>query len=156
MNAGISEAARTGLNYTFRHTKNVKDRIAFAQSALGLAKKEFSAFLEIAEGLAVMPVTWEVVKLFAERFIPAPPEALTSERVKANIITARLQVVDTLNSSLSIAEGHRRTAYGLYCAGTEYLDHLRGFRTEETHFKRCIMDSSRAKSQLLTLIKEVV
>lgn len=155
MSSGMSEASRTGLNYTFRHTKNVKDRIEFARSALGLARKEFSAFCEIAEELALQSVTFEKVKLFTEAFIPAPPEALTSERVKLNILEARLQVIHTLNDSASISEAHRRTAYGLYCAGTEYLDHLRTYRTPETHFRRCIMDTSRSKEQLLELVKVV-
>lgn len=155
MSAGLSQAAQTGLQYTFRHTKNVKDRIAFAQSALGLAKREFSEFCEIAEGLAVQSVTYEWVKDFLARFIPAPNEALTSERVKANIEEARLQVLHTLNESPSIAEAHRRTRYGVYCASTEYLDHLRAYRTPETHLKRCIMDPSRAKNQLLELVREI-
>jgi hypothetical protein len=155
MSSGMSEAARTGLNYTFRHTKNVKDRIEFARSALGLARKEFSEFCQIAEDLAVLSVTFEQVKLFTEAFIPAPPEAITSERVKINIQEARLQVIHTLNDSASVSEAHRRTAYGLYCAGSEYLDHLRAYRTPETHFKRCIMDTSRAKEQLLALVQEV-
>lgn len=155
MSAGMSEAERTGLRYTFRHTKNVKDRIEFAKSALGLAKKEFSEFCILADELAEKQVTFEIVKDFLDRFIPAPPEVLTSERVKTNIETARMQVLDILNSSQTIPEPHRRTAYGLYCAGTEYLDHVRNFRNQETYLKRCIMDSSSAKNQLLSLVQEV-
>jgi phage/plasmid-like protein (TIGR03299 family) len=156
MSAGMSEASRSGLNYTFRHTKNVKDRIAFARSALGLARKEFSAFCEMASDLACKQVSFEQVKLFLEGFIPAPPEALTSSRVKDNIEQARMLVLNTLNESVSIAEPHRRTAYGLYCAGSEYLDHLRAYRTPETHFKRCIMDTSRSKEALMQLVQEVL
>jgi phage/plasmid-like protein (TIGR03299 family) len=156
MSAGLTEAAQAGLIYTFRHTKNVKDRIEFARSAIGMAKREANVFLEIAEELAAQTVTYTQVRDFLTRFIPAPPEVLTTDRVKANIEEARVQVLDCLDNSPSVAQNHRRTAYGLLCAGSEYLDHLRTYRTEETHFRRCIMDTSRAKNQLLTIIKDVV
>ncbi len=155
MSAGLSEAGRTGLNYTFRHTKNVKDRIEFARSALGLAREEFAAFCEMAEELALQTVTYEQIKDFLNHFIPSPNEALTSERVKLNIEEARLQVLHTLNESPSVAQAQRRTKFGLFCAATEYLDHLRGYRTSETHLKRCIMDNSRAKESVLALVKRI-
>lgn len=155
MSAGESEAQQTGLSYRFRHTKNVQDRIEFARASLGLARENLSSFFEMASDLAERGITYQHVKLFVERFIPSPDTALISDRVLSNIEAARLQVIHTLNESVTVPEEHRRTAYGLFCAGSEYLDHLRAYRTNETHFNRCIMDNGRSKHALLALARSV-
>ena len=149
-----SQAKQTGLQYTFRHTKNVMGRIEEAKAALAITRHQHAEFMELANELAEIPVTEDNVKEFLARFIPEPPADVLSERVKANIGNARLQVYDLLNGP-SIGEAHRRTGYGLWMAGIEYVDHLRGFHNPETYFNRTMMHPMPIKQKIAKLVKEI-
>jgi hypothetical protein len=59
-------------------------------------------------------------------------------------------------SNASIPEAHKLTAYGLRLAGVEYLDHLRGFRNDNTYVGRQLLRQEPAKAKLGRLIEEVV
>lgn len=164
--AAEGEAKGMGRMFSFKHTKNVMDRIADVKMVLQGIAVEHDAFHELAEELATIEVTETQRKEFIERFIPYPSSALSadvqvSERVAKNIEEARSAVRAALNSR-SVPEAHRLTGWGLYNAATEYLDHLRpgrgGSKVESnptSYVKRTLLSPNAAKDVIVPLIREV-
>lgn len=151
--AAWAEAAGSGKQYTFKHTKKVMDRIGQAREALGIVKYQHEEFLHLCNELAETPVSKEAVKEFIARFIPEPAADVCTDRMRTNIILARQKVDDLLNG-VTVADAHRRTAYGLWCAGVEYLDHVRKYRSDDTYFKRTMYATSGVKDRVRELVLE--
>jgi phage/plasmid-like protein (TIGR03299 family) len=156
LSASEAEASKTGRKFTFRHTKNVASRVEDAKAALSGVRQDHAAFVEIANELAAMPVSDEVREKFITTFIPRPEGDVISDRVLDNILAARKKVRGTLDRSRSVPEAHRNTAYGLLLAGTEYLDHLRGFRNTDTYMGRTLLKDESLKAKLVPTIRELV
>lgn len=150
-----AEASRTGRKYTFRHSKNIAERVSDAKATISGVREEHAAFVELANELAALPVSDEVREKFVTTFIPRPEGNVISDRVLDNILKAR-KTVRGLFDSPSIPEGHRNSAYGLVLAGSEYLDHLRGTRNKDTHLGRTLLKDSSLKAQLIPQVKELV
>lgn len=152
-------AKEAGLSYTFRHTKNVKEKIEFAKAAIGLMQSNMGIYQDLVDTLADRPMTWEQIKDFTSDFIPMPPEAMITDRVRENVLTARHTVWGILNGELTevptVPPAHARTAYGLWSACVEYLDHYRTYRSKDTYFKRSIMDPGTIKMEIAKDILEV-
>lgn len=151
----MDKASALGTEYSFRHSKNVMDRVEEARAALGLVRSAFVEFIELATELAGMSVSEEGIKFFLSKFIPEPPALICTDRVMANINEARTEVAGLLHGS-TISEANAHTAYGLVNAGVEYLDHLRGYRNEDTHFNRCVMNIEKQKTALVKLARASV
>jgi phage/plasmid-like protein (TIGR03299 family) len=148
------QAKKSGLYYTFRHTKNVMSRIEDAKAALSLTRHQHAEFLELANELAAISVTEDNVKDFLARFIPEPSADVLSDRVKKNIADSRFQVYELLDGP-TISEAHRRTGYGLWQAGIEFVDHLRGFHNPETYFNRTMLHPMPIKKKIAKLVKDI-
>lgn len=159
--AAENQSKESGMKYTFKHTKKVMDRIEDAKKALSLTRKQNEEFLHLSNELAGIEVTDEQVNDFLLRFIPDPvpdvsKEIQISERVQKNIDIARFNVKNLLDNSVTIPEYHRRTAYGMWSAGVEYLDHLRNYRSPETLFKRTMLPTDSTKTKMMDLVKNIV
>ena len=152
--AAERQSAASGLEYVFRHSKNVNARIEEAKAALKGARTVHSEFIALCNELADMSVSPEGRRHFLSRFIPEPEAAVCTARVRQNILEARQAIVRVLEGSRTIAEAHRGTALGLFNAGVEYLDHLRGYRNSESYFRRCMMSQDRLKASLIALAHE--
>lgn len=152
--AAEAEGRRNDVEFTFRHTKKVMERIEDAKLAIQGVRGAHEEYLVIAQELAEIKVTKSQRSLFVSELIPMPPEALISDRVKGNVDEARGKV-SALFDGPTIPEAHRLTGYGLHLAGGEYLDHLRGWRNKETYFGRSMLRREPAKAKLSTLIREV-
>jgi phage/plasmid-like protein (TIGR03299 family) len=150
-----AEGKRHGTDFTFRHTKNVNNRIAEARTAIQGMRSAHAEYVELARELGRQPVTREQRELFIAAFLPMPEEALISDRVKANVEEGRA-AVRRLFEGPTIPEAHSLTAYGLHLAGVEYLDHLRGARNAETKYGRSLLRNEPAKVKLGKLIREVI
>lgn len=153
--ASEMEGKRLGTDFTFRHTKNALQRIEDAKMAMKGIRANHEEFVALATELAETPITAVQRELFVSEFLPMPPEALISDRVEKNVDTARA-AIRALFDGPSIPDAHRFTAYGLHLAGVEYLDHLRGSRSQDTMFGRQLLRNEPAKAKLHTLIREVV
>jgi phage/plasmid-like protein (TIGR03299 family) len=140
--------------FNFKHTKNAMNRIDEARSALGLARAQHLEFIELARELARHEVNDDGVKDFLSTFIPNPPADVLTPRAQKNVEDARFQIYELLNDSVTIPDAHRRTSYGLYTAGVEYLDHLRKFKNPESYFNRTFSETA-AKGKLAKLALEV-
>jgi phage/plasmid-like protein (TIGR03299 family) len=156
LGASDLESKRSGRNFTFRHTSNVNARIEDAKKALAGVREETNVFIEAANELAAIVISSEQRHEFVERFLPIPTESLATERVIANARAEQEKVLGLLVNSPTIPDAHRYTAYGLVLAGSEYADHLRRFRNQDTYLSRTLMRENPLKAKLTDLVKEVV
>lgn len=159
-NAAEAEGKRLGTTFTFRHTKNVKDKIAEAKLAVHGVRRDFDVYQKAMLALAEIPVTPAQRDLFVSEIVGdknnlLSTSAATSDRVKNNIEGERAKV-NSLFFGPTIPEAHKLTGYGLFQAGTEYFDHLRAFRSNSSYIKRTLLASNPAKAALSRTIREVV
>lgn len=153
--AADRDASRHGMAYTFRHTRNMRDRIEDAKSALAGLRQDQQNYAEWAQELLSIPVTEEQRDEFLGRFIPDPPtDSLISTRVRNNIDRARSDF-RSLYLSPTMPEEIHGTAYGLVQASIEYLDHVRKARTAESRFNRSVLNPEGVKLKAEQLVREV-
>lgn len=152
--AAEAEGARSGLQFTFRHTKNWRDRVEEAKAVLNATRTEAAEWRELATQLALHPVTSVQRDRFIAEFIPMPPEGLISDRVAHNVQEARAAVRSILGSET--CEGIRDNAFGLVQAAGEYLDHKRRARSDATLFGRQLLRPEPLKARAVKLAREVV
>jgi phage/plasmid-like protein (TIGR03299 family) len=155
-----AEAKDAGTDFTFRHTKNVMERIEEAKAAINGTAKAYDAFYEAMLDLADIRVTPAQRDLFVSTIIGdrggvVSQSAATSDRVKANIEAERAKI-NALFFGSTVPEEHLLTGYGLFLAGGEYFDHLRAFRTRDSYVKRTLLTDNPAKANLAKTIREVV
>lgn len=156
--ASEAEGDRTGRQFTFRHTQRIADHVEDAKIALSGLRHETAAFIELASELANIRISEAEKADFISTFIPAPPTSVViSDRVLDNITEARNKVRALLTEgSATIPAIHQQSAYGLLLAGTEYLDHLRGYRNSDTYLGRTLLKQDKLKARLVPMIRDLV
>jgi len=147
--AADAEADRHGMQYTFRHTASINDRVAEAKQVIAGLKDSRQTYLDWADDLLGIRITAEQEEAFIQMMMPLPDAAaLISDRVKANVEEARGDLRRILNDGEGTTpEVIRPTAYGLVQAAGEYLDHVRGYRSDETHFSRTYLTDEPLKAK---------
>jgi len=155
VNLALGEAKASGRYYAFRHSANVMDRIAEARAAVDGIVAAADAFVELGAELLRLPVSERGRTLFLERFIPVPKDGEMTDRKLANIEQAREAVRAILTGATGTVTAEQgATAYGVFEAGVEYLDHLRPFVDRSTKFRRSIIEPGTEKSAVLKLARE--
>ena len=71
----------------------------------------------------------------------------------ANVENARETVRGILEGKT--CEGGRGTAYALIQGATEYLDHYRGTRGSDAHFKRQLLAANPLKVKAVELVRQI-
>lgn len=155
-NAAAEQGERAGTRYVFRHTGDTATKIAEAKKALGQLREDSKATRQLFEQLAQVPVLDAQVKTFTELFLPSPRDVgeQCSDRVQANVEKART-TFERLYTQSPTTDGVRGSAYGLLQASTEYLDHVRGFRTRDSYMGRTLLKPEALKAKALGLVREV-
>jgi len=150
------EATKTGLEISIRHTKNWRDSIEDARDAVMNLRKAWSDYKELTEELAKMTIVKAQVDDFLKAFLPMPSLTDTeySERVQNNVEAARGATLAILNGT-TIPEAHRRTGYGLWQAGLEYLQHSRVSRKAHSKLNRSLLSEDRTAQNLHRLVAAV-
>jgi phage/plasmid-like protein (TIGR03299 family) len=152
---GEIAAIKAGTDFTFSHSTNVTERISKAMEVIRGTRENASKFQELANELADLAITDAQREDFVQQLIPAPASTFViSDRVMDNINEARAKVREIFDSE-TIPETHRNTGYGLLQAGTEYLDHLRGYRSHATYLGRTLLRDEPLKMKLVPLIREL-
>jgi phage/plasmid-like protein (TIGR03299 family) len=159
VSASEAEGKRLGTDFTFRHTKNVKDRIADAREVVKGARKAFDRYQEAMIELGEISVTPAQRDLFVSEIIGdkdgvLSSTAATSARVKTNLDNERTKIL-SLFMGPTIPEAHKLTGYGLFLAGGEYFDHLRAYRSKDSYVKRTLLTDNPAKASLNRTIREL-
>lgn len=151
---------RAGVDYTFRHSKHVNDRIddviAEANEAIRGTRAQFQEYLKYVQRLGEIQISAKQREEFVREFIfPSDKQAALSDRVLANVEASRQKLRQIWNSPTMPAD-HELSAYGLMLAGTEYLDHIRGYRNSSTYFGRSMLNHETEKSKLSKMINQLV
>jgi len=158
--ASEAEAKGLGTDFTFKHTKNVHDRIEEAKKAIRGMREGFNVYREVMEDLASIEVTPEQRDLFVSTIIGdrdgiVSKSATVSDRVKNNIEAERAKI-NALFMGRTIPEAHVLTGYGLHLAGVEYFDHVRAYRSKDSYVKRTLLTDNPAKANLTKTIRTLV
>lgn len=150
------EGQRSGLQFVFRHTGNVADRIEEAKAALAGLRSEATDYIALAKELMDLRVDDRHVSKFLSEFLPSPKEngEVVSDRVEANVDKARKTFRSIYTDSIT-TDSVRGTGWGLLQASTEYLDHARAYRTPDTYLGRSILRAEPAKAKALSIIRSV-
>lgn len=150
------QGKRTGLNYTFKHSKYVKERIADAMEAIRQGGEQHRETVKLMTALAAIQITPTQREEFVREFIfPSDKQAALSDRVLGNVEASRQRLRQVWNSP-TMPPAHELTAYGLMLAGGEYLDHLRGYRNSNTYYGRSMLNHEGEKAKMMKQIKELV
>lgn len=155
--ASEAEGKKLGTAFTFRHTKNVHDRIEDAKQAIAGVRAGLSVYQRVAEELAAITVTPSQRDLFVSEIIGEKPQErhTYSTRVLNNLDRERTKILN-LFMGPTIPEAHQLTGYGLWLAGGEYFDHLRAYRSADSYVKRTLLSDNPAKTALAATIKDLV
>lgn len=164
VNASEAEGQRLGTSFTFRHSKNAKERIAQAKQSMRGIRRDIDVYQKMAAELSAINVTPTQRDLFVSTIIGDPDYSVSrgqaaSDRVKANIEAERVKVLGLFMQDparSTIPEAHQLTGYGLFLAGVEYFDHLRNYRTQGSYVYRTLLADNPAKAALGRTIREVV
>src|SRR5690606_23062907 len=148
------EAELRGTNLVFSHSKNLGERLEEARDALAHWRSDIRAWKLAKEFMLTQPVSTQGVNWFVNEFIPAPDGQLTTDRVKANIEAARLELIGELMNPRN--EGIEMTALGLFEAASSWNEHVRAAQSPQTRFARSIINRGTVLEQARDLALEAV
>lgn len=135
------DAKQRGTSFTFRHTRNVKDRIEEAHDALIGWRESVEAYRLLAEHMSTESISIDQAGEFVERFIPDPPPAVATDRVRANASEARGKWRGIYMGEAN--ERIRHTRWGLVQASVEYLQWARKAHSEESRLQRTLLTQNQ-------------
>lgn len=158
--ASEAEGKKLGTDFTFRHTKNVQEKIQDAKKAIQGVREQSNVYVAAMEELAAIPVSPDQRDIFVSTIIGdrdgvLSQNAATTDRVKNNIEGERAKI-NALFFGPTIPEAHKLTGYGLHLAGVEYFDHLRAYRSKDSYVRRTLLADNPAKASLTRTIHELV
>lgn len=151
---------RTGAQHVFRHVKGLNDRVDAAKQAIAEMDHETDMWKALASDLFDLKLTDEEAALrhfmydFPGLASPGEHGKPSSERVEENVARAR-KVFRHLYLDSVTNEAHRGTALGLVDAAVEYLDHVRGFRNQDTYLNRTILRPEPLKALAVRQARKV-
>ena len=123
--AAIALEKGRGTGISIRHTRNMKNRVADAQEALGLAVKTHKENEEFLRYLAGVELTQDKVRNIIESLVPLPKEGLTPTRA----LNQQAKILELFeNGKGQDIPGVAGTAWAFHNAVTEYTSHYRTSR----------------------------
>lgn len=151
-----AEGDRTGQQFTFRHVGDVRGRIDEAKATIAGLRTEVDEYVELAQEMMKLRVEDRQVDEFLSEFLPSPREQgeVVTDRVHGNVEKARAAFKRIYTASVT-TDAVRGTAWGLVQTSTEYLDHVRAFRSTDSYLGRSVLRAEPAKAKALTLARRV-
>lgn len=135
---------KKGRRIGIRHTKNAPARIEQAASILMEGVQEWDTIRENAEIMARKSVNRAQTKAFIDSLFPAPEDSSKQDRnAKKREIVAEL-VESGMGTEIA---GVRGSAWGLFNAATEYLDHHANTRSDTVRFNRSLLEGDTFRRQ---------
>lgn len=145
-------AERQNIGVVLRHQGRVSERIDEAKVALRSIRDDAQAFRDLAGELVKVPVSDAQLQEFIDEFLPMPDNAAPITRERRAERQAEFRILYDVSPSL---DGVRGTGFGLFQAATEYLDHLRPYRSQDTYLARTILHREPLKGASLRLVRKV-
>lgn len=149
--ADIDAKAR-GTEFTFRHSKNIGERIEQARQAVLAWRAGLTDLEQKYEFLLSQKVTASQEREFMERYFPIEYGVL-SDRQILNMEQVRADWLGVLRSPTN--EGIQGTAYGLIQSVVEYSEHVRTANSQESRFKRTYLNRNRIVSDAVKLAEKI-
>lgn len=149
------DARARGTEFTFRHTKNVGERIEEAREALTGWRTSLETWKQLSEHMLTLKMDGGLsdIETFLERWIPMPPHGTATDRVRENVEQARRQWLKAWYSET--CEGIQFTAHGVLQASIEYAEHYRKAQSAESRFKRSYLDRNQVVQTAQKLVLEL-
>jgi phage/plasmid-like protein (TIGR03299 family) len=129
-------------HYTFRHTTNVKTKIAQARQAIGITYAYADAFAAEAERMIDTQVAVDTFRTVCEELWPAPPPEAPVRT--ANNHRRRAGTLDYLFTEAPTQQSIRNTAWGAWESILEYLDHHAPAASPQRRAERVLTSSTVA------------
>lgn len=145
----------------FRHTSGLNERVELAKKALAEMEHDSNEWLELATSLFELKMADTELALarFQHDFpgLASPREhgKPSSDQVEANVEKSRAAFRHIYLHSATITDAQRPTALGLVQAAGEYLDHVRGFRNQDTYLGRQILRPEPLKALAIRQARKV-
>ncbi len=169
--AADMDSARRGSSYSFKHTKNWRDRVEDAKAALSNTQDSIAHTMQQAEEMLRVKVTAAQAKWFINEFAIHRTVAntvgkqafgkrelaarLEQPRVKASMEHTLSTLHKIMDSETTL--GIRGTMYGLVQAAGEFSDHFRDTASQESYFTRTVLaDREPLKLAAVKLAKAAV
>lgn len=158
-------AKQNGTAFTFRHTGNIAARVAGAQQAIIAAMRQLELVHDESQRLLEVKVTARQRQEFIEQFALARTITKTDVRraAEAQRSPQRANALEAVTGSIAeilaspTCEGIADTAYGLFAATVEFLDHKREARGGfEGVFGRTVLNTEPAKQLALATLHGVL
>lgn len=152
--ANTDAAAESGVEeertaWSIRHTANWDERVADVREALHETLNAARATQEAMEELSMVKVTPKRRETFLRRFLPIGDDMSALQmRYREN----EREAIRTILRGPT-CQGIDTTAYGLYQAATEWVDHGRRFKSQESYVTRQLVAPQPLKHKALKLAR---
>lgn len=135
------------VGFSIRHTTNWAERISEAAEIVQGARRDAQAWQVLANRLGAFRVSPNQTQTFLSRFLPTATDM--TERQVRNVEVARDQVREVLASET--CEHINRSGYGLVMAATEWADHVRANRSDDTLAARQLLRKELPKARAVRI-----
>lgn len=165
------DAARRGTSFSFKHTKNWRDRVEQAKKALATTREQIEHTVEQATQMLAVKVTTMQRQSFIEQFAIARVisntvgrQAFGRKELAARMDDARVQqaLATTMSGLKTILDsqtcaGINDTVWGLVQAAGEFTDYSRDSKSAESLFARTVLtEKEPLKVTAVRLAREVL
>jgi len=137
--------------FTIRHTANWKSRVEEVSRILTAARGESAKWLEFAEQLAAYKVTGRQRETFLKRFMPISDDMSTKQMVNTENDRDKIRLILSGDSCADIAD----TGYGLLMASTEWADHYRSYRSDDSYIGRQLLLKQAPKARAAAVLRSM-
>ncbi len=124
--------------YTFRHSGDVKGKLAQVREALGLVPAYLEQFQEEAEKMIERQLEWDQLQEIATQLWPLDDEDQEAAYLKQ---MARERDLKNLFETAPTQEAIRGTAYAGYQSIVEWVDHVQPAKSDRARAHRVLTDT---------------
>lgn len=128
--------------YTFRHTGDVKGKLAQVRDALGLIPAYLDQFQEEAEKMIERQLEWEQLQQISAQLWPLGDEDQEAAYLKQ---MARDRDLKALFETAPTQENIRGTAYAGYQSIVEWIDHRQPAKSEHHRAHKVLTDNANTQ-----------
>lgn len=137
--------------FSIAHTSNWNERVEQAAALIRGARRDGQAWAAIANRLALAPIGPQDRERFLGHFLPTATD-MTDRQV--HTVTESRDAVRMLFGSTTNVH-NAGNAYGLVTTATEWVDHIRAFRTEDSLVARQLVRKEPLKARAVRIACDV-
>ena len=147
--AEMVDGRRNG--FTIRHTANWKERLAEIRAQMVLARGEGQKWVEFSEQLALWKATPRRREDYLKRMFPISDDDGARKAENAQRNREMVRMILKSDSTRDIADN----GYGLLMATTEWSDHFRSSRTDDSLVARQLINAEPTKARAAGVLRSM-